>query len=174
MRNSSPLLTPSMCTKVAVKHQSPSSRLTLIRDSQNTVVSLRCEYQAGRVTDDYMDAILAGLENAPCFVDDILVAGNTEREQTKTLEEVLHRLDKRSVRLNKAKCQFLKPLSGTHSQIQWNPTYPEQGGSHQEGTASNQYNGTTKFPRCRAMLREVRPKLVHNLVSAVRAPEGWC
>ena len=43
-----------------------------------------------------------------CFIDDILVTGNTERDHLKTLEEVLQRLNKHNVRLNKTKCQFLK------------------------------------------------------------------
>ena len=52
-----------------------------------------------------MDNILAGLENVMCFIDDILVTGNTEWDHLKTLEEVLQRLDKHNVRLNKTKSQ---------------------------------------------------------------------
>ena len=55
-----------------------------------------------------MDNILAGLENVMCFIDDILVTGNTEWDHLKTLEEVLQRLDKHNVILNKTKCQFVK------------------------------------------------------------------
>jgi hypothetical protein len=55
-----------------------------------------------------MDKILAGLENVMCFIDDILVTGNTEWDHLKTLEEVLQKLDKHNVRLNKTQCQFMK------------------------------------------------------------------
>ena len=55
-----------------------------------------------------MDKILAGLKNVMCFIDDILVTGNTERDHLKTPEEVLQRLDKHNMKLNKTKCQFLK------------------------------------------------------------------
>ena len=46
-----------------------------------------------------MDNILAGIENVMCFVDDILVTGNTEQDHLKTLEQVLQRLDQYNVRL---------------------------------------------------------------------------
>jgi len=52
-----------------------------------------------------VDKILAGLENVMCFIDDILVTGNTERGHLKTLEDVLQRLDKNNVRLSKTKCR---------------------------------------------------------------------
>ena len=55
-----------------------------------------------------MDKILPGIENVMCFVDDILVTGNTEQEHLKTLEQVLQKLEQYNVRLNKAKCQFMK------------------------------------------------------------------
>ena len=42
-----------------------------------------------------------------CFIDDILVTGNTEQEHLKTLEEGLHRLDKHNVKWNRTKSQFL-------------------------------------------------------------------
>ena len=60
-----------------------------------------------------MDKILAGIKNVMCFVNDILVTGNTEQEHLKTLEQVLQMLDQYNVRLNKAKCQFMK------SQVQY-------------------------------------------------------
>ena len=55
-----------------------------------------------------MDNILTGLENVMCFIGDILMTGNPERDHLKTLVEVLQKLDKHHVRLNKTKCQFLK------------------------------------------------------------------
>ena len=72
------------------------------------------------------DKILAGIENVMCFVDDILVTGNTEQEHLKTLEQVLQRLDQHKVKLNKTKCQFLKSQVQylAHSQYKWYPTYP--------------------------------------------------
>ena len=48
-----------------------------------------------------MDNMIAGEESAMCFINDILVTGNTERDHLKTLEEVLQRLDNHNMRLNK-------------------------------------------------------------------------
>jgi len=42
-----------------------------------------------------------------CFINDILMTGNTEQDHLKTPREVLQRLDKHNVRVNKNKCQFL-------------------------------------------------------------------
>ncbi|KAK2157540.1 hypothetical protein LSH36_189g04032 [Paralvinella palmiformis] len=52
-----------------------------------------------------MNKILAGQENVMCFIDDILVG---KWDHLKTLKEVLQRLDKHNVGLNKTKFQFLK------------------------------------------------------------------
>ena len=55
-----------------------------------------------------MDNILTALKNVMCFIDDILVTGNSEREHLKTLDEVMQRLDMHNVRLNKTKYRFVK------------------------------------------------------------------
>jgi len=46
-----------------------------------------------------MDSILQGMPHVICFLDDILIAGTTEAEHDKNLEEVLRRLQDNGVRL---------------------------------------------------------------------------
>ena len=55
-----------------------------------------------------MDKILSGLEHVFCYIDDVLIATNTIEEHMTVLKKVLERFEKFNVRLNKAKCQFLK------------------------------------------------------------------
>lgn len=53
-----------------------------------------------------MDQILQGMSNVVCYLDDILIASSSKEEHLATLEEVLSRLEKSGVTVNKAKCDF--------------------------------------------------------------------
>ena len=55
-----------------------------------------------------MDAILQGVPNTLCYIDDILVTGRSDTEHLKNLEEVLSRLQKYGLRLKREKCAFLQ------------------------------------------------------------------
>ena len=55
-----------------------------------------------------MSEILRGLEGVVCMVDDILVYGKDQEEHDERLREVLRRLQKSGLTLNKEKCQFRK------------------------------------------------------------------
>ncbi|UYV77484.1 K02A2.6-like [Cordylochernes scorpioides] len=54
----------------------------------------------------YLSKRLEGLEGTLCHMDDILVYGSYQEEHDKILEEVLTRLSKSGLTLNKDKCKF--------------------------------------------------------------------
>ncbi|KAL5473647.1 hypothetical protein EMCRGX_G028155 [Ephydatia muelleri] len=56
-----------------------------------------------------IEGILSGIHHVYAYMDDVLVANDTEAEHLSTLEEVLARLEQYGVRLNKAKCKFMLP-----------------------------------------------------------------
>ena len=56
-----------------------------------------------------MDTILEGAEGAACYIDDIIVTGQTAEQHLENLEEVLRRLLKHGVHAKKSKCRFLQP-----------------------------------------------------------------
>ena len=56
-----------------------------------------------------MDKILSGMQNVFCYINDILIATDTHEQHMRTLNELFARLEKYNVRLNREKCQFLKP-----------------------------------------------------------------
>lgn len=53
-----------------------------------------------------MDQVLQGLPKVICYLDDILVSGESEAEHLEILEKVLKRLQAHNIRANKAKCTF--------------------------------------------------------------------
>ena len=53
-----------------------------------------------------MDQVLQGLPKVICYLDDILVSGESESEHLEILERVLKRLQAHNIRANKAKCTF--------------------------------------------------------------------
>lgn len=55
-----------------------------------------------------MDTILQGLDGVICYIDDILITAKSEQEHLHTLHQVLQRLEKHGVRLQRAKCSFLQ------------------------------------------------------------------
>lgn len=54
----------------------------------------------------FMHETLQGIEGCFCFVDDILLSSNNEKEHENLLHQVLQRLDKYGVTLNIEKCEF--------------------------------------------------------------------
>ena len=59
-----------------------------------------------------MNLILQGIPGIICYVDDILVTGDTEDEHLQRLEEVLRQLHKHGIRVEKKKCHFLQDSVG--------------------------------------------------------------
>lgn len=55
-----------------------------------------------------MDAILQGLPQVICYLDNILVTERYEEEHMQNLEEVLHCLKEHGIRLRRDKCQFFQ------------------------------------------------------------------
>ena len=55
-----------------------------------------------------MDKILSGISKVFCYIDDILIATDSVEEHMAVLKEVLERLRKFNVKLNRRKCLFLK------------------------------------------------------------------
>ena len=56
-----------------------------------------------------MDQILQGMEKVTCYLDDILITGNLDKEHLlKNLSEVLRRLQNHGVRLKLDKCCFME------------------------------------------------------------------
>lgn len=56
----------------------------------------------------HMEVLLQGLDGVSVYLDDILVAGRTFDEHLHRLSEVLERLQKAGMHLNKQKCFFLR------------------------------------------------------------------
>ena len=54
-----------------------------------------------------MESILQGISGIAVFLDDILISGKSEAEHLATLKEVLSRLSKAGLRLQKHKCKFM-------------------------------------------------------------------
>ena len=54
-----------------------------------------------------MDAVLQGIPNVLCYVDDILVTGADDETHLRNLALVLERLHKHGVRIKKTKCKFM-------------------------------------------------------------------
>jgi len=53
-----------------------------------------------------MSQMLSGIPGVACYLDDIVISGESHEEHEKRLEEVLRRLEKHNVKLNKNKCVF--------------------------------------------------------------------
>ena len=53
-----------------------------------------------------MDRILEGLDGCVCYLDDLLVMGESEEEMLKNLDQVMRRLKEHGVRLKEKKCKF--------------------------------------------------------------------
>lgn len=56
-----------------------------------------------------MENLLQGIPNVVVYIDDILITGPTEDEHLKTLAEVLDRIEKAGLLLQRSKCLFMAP-----------------------------------------------------------------
>ena len=54
-----------------------------------------------------METLLQGIQSVVVYTDDILITGATEEEHLQALDEVLHRLERAGLRLNKTKCVLM-------------------------------------------------------------------
>ena len=55
-----------------------------------------------------MDSVLQGLSRVICYLDDILITGETEEEHLQNIELVLDKLRKYGIRIHKGKCAFMR------------------------------------------------------------------
>ena len=55
-----------------------------------------------------MERVLQGLSGVVCYMDDVLVTGQSDREHLENLERVLERLRQHGMRLKKGKCYFMQ------------------------------------------------------------------
>ncbi|KAF6033960.1 hypothetical protein EB796_007734 [Bugula neritina] len=55
-----------------------------------------------------MEQVLMGIERVQVYYDDILIAGRTEKEHVKLLDQVMTRLEEYGLRLNEQKCMFFR------------------------------------------------------------------
>ena len=55
-----------------------------------------------------MDSLLQGIEGVVTYIDDVLVTGPDDNSHIATLDEVISRLEKANLRLQKAKCSFMR------------------------------------------------------------------
>lgn len=54
----------------------------------------------------FMTELFKGIDGVLCYLDDIIIVGETKEQHDKRLKSVLQRLKRRNVLLNKAKCLF--------------------------------------------------------------------
>ena len=54
-----------------------------------------------------MDSVLQGMSRTVCYIDDILITGDSEDEHLKNLERVLGRLKTHGITVRKSKCVFM-------------------------------------------------------------------
>jgi len=54
-----------------------------------------------------MDVILQGIPQVSCYIEDILVTGKDDALHLQNLQEVLTRLEKFGLNLNRSKCEFM-------------------------------------------------------------------
>ena len=55
-----------------------------------------------------MENMLQGIDGVVCFMDDVVVSGDSDEQHDKRLTEVLDRMTKAGLTLNKEKCEFKK------------------------------------------------------------------
>ena len=97
-------------------HQIPvsenSQKFLTINTIQGLYVFTRLPFgihSAPGVFQRIMDTVLAGIPKVICYLDDILVAGETPEEHDETLSQVFKRLLDAGFRLSKSKCNLRKP-----------------------------------------------------------------
>jgi len=55
-----------------------------------------------------METILQGIDGVACYLDNLIIKGISDKEHLDRLEEVLKRLTKSGVKVNRDKCQFFQ------------------------------------------------------------------
>ncbi|KAF6040154.1 hypothetical protein EB796_001547 [Bugula neritina] len=55
-----------------------------------------------------MEQVLMSIERVQVYYDDILIAGGTEEQHVKLLDQVMTRLEEYGLRLNEQKCKFFR------------------------------------------------------------------
>ena len=55
-----------------------------------------------------MDSVLAGVPGVICYLNDILIVGDSDEQHEERLKMVLERLDQAGLRLKREKCEFHK------------------------------------------------------------------
>lgn len=89
-----------------------SQELLTINTHKGLYKYLRLPYgvsSAGPLFQAVMDKILGGLKNTFCYLDDVLLIGDNEKETIALLETVLERFQSHGLKVNSAKSEFLKP-----------------------------------------------------------------
>ena len=89
----------------------PSSKLTTISTHKGLYCFTRMPFgvsPAPAVFQRAMDTILQGLPNVICYLDDILITGQSDEHHLRNLEQVLERLKAHEVRLKRDKCRFFQ------------------------------------------------------------------
>ena len=88
-----------------------SAKLVTINTHQGLYECTRLPFgiaSAPAVFQKAMDTILQGVPHVVCYLDDILITGETDELHLKYLEEVLQRLQENGIRLHKNKCFFFQ------------------------------------------------------------------
>ena len=115
-----------------------------------------------------MDAILQGIPQVLCYIDDILVTGKAEADHLRKLEAVLKCLQDHGVHLKKDKCSFLQDSVEYlgHCMHQYSRgAYVTKGSqSHIEGTQASECSGVAIVPGSPKLhvLCKIHYKLVIN------------
>ena len=89
----------------------PSSKLVTISTHKGLYRYTRIPFgiaSAPAVFQRAMDTILQGIPNVLCYLDDILVTGDTDSNHLQNLRQVLERLHHHRVHLRREKCRFFQ------------------------------------------------------------------
>ena len=85
----------------------------------------------GRFCFNRMSVALEGLEGVACLMDDIPVHGKTKKEHDTRLLNILERLQKHGITLNKEKCSFTTESVKKHCRQRRHKTRPRESERHQ-------------------------------------------
>ena len=55
-----------------------------------------------------MDAILQGIPQVACYINDIIVTGKDDNDHLSNLQQVFQRLQENGLRLKQSKCELMK------------------------------------------------------------------
>ena len=88
-----------------------SAKLVTLNTHQGLYMCTRLPFgvaSAPAVFQREMDSILQGIPQVVCYIDDILVTGDSDQQHLQHLEEVLRRLKQNGLRLHRNKCTFFQ------------------------------------------------------------------